>query len=260
MKNISKCVNIFNTKHVLFIIAIISLISCYKNVNSNTQDKKAIEEWHGKIVNLPWDTLKINFSGTESEFNLIKGKELKIISIINTNCMECIHKFRDWSLFIEGIDTSYVGFVFLLSSSDQFMGINDILDDINAIYPTFKDKNGDIMKMNIFPQENRYRTFLINNENKIQLLGSPNKNSKMFNLYRDKIDLFFRGKGIKGAVKGAITTEVNGMSKTRFVSKPKYYFENGETIDEEKARELISSLKYIPQINNLTGEVILKKR
>lgn len=242
------------------ILFLVMQISCKSKVKINDTDKTMLERWEGKTVYLPWNVMKHNFSIAEAGVHNIAQKELKILSLVNTSCPVCIEELKSWNTFIQGIDTMRVGFVFLLYSSDQFLSLDEKLLKKTLIYPYFKDVNGNVFKENKFPLDKKYQTFLLNTKNQIVLLGSPNGNATMFNLYRDYIDKYFSKRNISGVVKGAITVQEENYIKTRFITKPKYFLENGSVVEEKKAKEMISSLKYIPQINELTGEIILKKR
>lgn len=234
--------------------------SCQNKVKINEADKNTFEIWKGKTVILPWEEMSSNFSSKQTESQAISQKRLKILSLIDTSCPACIEELKSWKDFIQGVDTMHIGFIFLLYSSDQFLSLDEELIGKTLMYPYFKDINGSVFKKNKFPLDKKYQTFLLNSKNQIVLLGTPNRNAEMFNLYRDYIDKYFNERNVSGVVKGSITVNEGNYTKTRFATKPKYFLENGSVVEDEKAKEMIISLKYIPQINALTGEIILKKR
>ena len=50
-------------------------------------------------------------------------------------------------------------------------------------YPIFYASKNNINKINNFPEQIEYQTFLLNQDNRVLIIGNPIKNEKLWNLY-----------------------------------------------------------------------------
>lgn len=54
-------------------------------------------------------------------------------------------------------------------------------------YPSYLDANSELNRLNNMPTDDRFQTFLLDEENKVVLIGNPTNNPKVWDLYKQLI-------------------------------------------------------------------------
>ena len=113
-------------------------------------------------------------------------KKWKIFTYIDTiGCSTCNFRALDWKRIIHEADsiTSNVTFIFYahLKNYEEF----EVYTGINRFnYPIFYDYEGKCDRQNHLPDDVFYQTFLLDENNKVQLIGKPIPDSKLWELYK----------------------------------------------------------------------------
>ena len=169
---------------ILLFGALVSLIlSC--NGGNKINVKKELNSWYGNKISLPNDSLIRN---TRGKYLNPKYKTIKILTIINGDCSVCVDELKKWKELIKRVDTSKVGFIFSVYSSDNLRGFK-LLDrlEIHFDYPYFIDKNKEFIIKNKFSENKLFQTLLLNNNNEVILVGNPTTNKTIHKLYFEEI-------------------------------------------------------------------------
>lgn len=145
-----------------------------------------MEEWNGKEIifptNLPFtienrDTILYPTSDTT---------KYKIINYVDSiGCLSCKLQLLEWLDFIAEIDSisqKNVSFYFYFHPK-QRKELIGILEQEEFVYPICIDDNDEINRINQFPKNKKFRTFLLNNENRIILIGNPMHSPQIKELY-----------------------------------------------------------------------------
>lgn len=82
-----------------------------------------------------------------------------------------------------------LGFCFLLNPSKEGMGNLELaLRTSNLKHPVFIDTTGVFMRKNShIPKEQMLHTFLLDENNKVILVGDPVRNKRIYELFRKKV-------------------------------------------------------------------------
>lgn len=168
-------------KHSILIITILFglITSCNK---SNKKTESLVNKWLGKQLTLPSDSLIRNY---DIKFSSPLTKKIKILTLIDGDCSICYNELEDWKKFMKKIDTSEVGAVFTIYSYDGLSEFNQA--QINFPYPYFQDNGEKILNINEVSQDKFYKTFLLDEDNKVILVGNPNIHEKISELYLAEI-------------------------------------------------------------------------
>lgn len=167
-------------KYTFIICFSILLFSC------NTEKRKiesVVKEWIGKEIKFP---LSINSTKQDSLWGLIINKDIKVLTIVDSNsCTECRLKLYDWKKYIEETDSinTEIAFIFVVNTKNYSI-VDTIKKKNNFNYPIFYDYNNKLEKLNRFPKNPNYQTFLLNKNNKVVLIGNPIGNTPMWKLYK----------------------------------------------------------------------------
>ena len=109
----------------------------------------------------------------------------KIFTYVDSmGCTSCRLGLQQWKDLIDScrIQQWKISFLFVVHSNNYAM-FEEAIKYFEFDYPIIYDHNNKFEKINRFPVE-PYRTFLLDKNNKVKLVGSPINNSKMWELYK----------------------------------------------------------------------------
>jgi hypothetical protein len=234
-------------------IIIISVICLFASYNAKSQNHTKTENWHGKKIILP--SIKLMRNESQKHSNPL-SKKIKIVTIINGSCAHCIDELKIWKTYMKTIDTSQVGFVYLIQSEDDLFTFKELNRDyIKLPYPYFYDINKSITKANKLTDKKTYHTFLLNNKNEVILVGNPNKNEKLLKQYNIEIN--------KRIVKAKPNIEIKQVENgTTFKISKEYIYkdQNGKILGPTEGGKMMSDNNYVPNIDTENGVITFVKR
>lgn len=244
-----------NTAKFIFLSASLGILLClFDSCRSKPQIKAVVEEWQGKELILPTSNLMKN--AEKFHFNPL-SKKLKILTLINASCGKCVEELVDWKKFMAQTDTSRVGFIFLCYSIDEFIGF-DRMDSttIKLSYPYFQDRDRKLIVENSFSKNILYHTFLLDEVNKVILVGNPIYHEQIRNLYlkeiQERLNTIDTGNGVRF---------INEPGRIRIQTEEKIIFkdEKGNILSKKEMKEKAGSGKYMLDHNSKTNVITLRK-
>lgn len=158
---------------VIAILFLIIVLGCESNQRKQQLNAKLLE-FHGKELKLPM------FSGKDAS-------KLKISSFINGECSACVNDLLKWKEWVAK-DSMNVDFVFYFYASDQttMRFIDSVF--IKMDYPLIFDAEKEYLQYNKLLDENKmFQTFLLDQDNKVLIVGNPLHNEKLSELYHREI-------------------------------------------------------------------------
>ena len=172
-------------KQIFILSSLFLFLSC------NTKEKKIndiVKTWSGKEITLP---LYLNSDSTNQDSIWVQlvRKKFKILTIVDSNeCTECRLKLFNWRLFIQDMDSLHanVSFLFIIYPNNKSF-LAELKEKNKSQYPIFYDAKRQTMKMNKFPQHPLFKTFLLDENNKVLLIGDPSNKPPLWNLYKQII-------------------------------------------------------------------------
>lgn len=171
---------------ILF-ITILFLTSCKESGKENIS--YLIKEWLGKEVIFP-NNMNFTVEGGDTVDNTLFDKPYTIMTYADTvGCIGCKLQLANWKSFIIELDSivpDKIQYLFLLYPQ-KISEIQHLLRRENFDYPICIDKNDTVNKLNHFPIEIAFRTFLLDNNSKVIAIGNPIHNPKVKELYMNII-------------------------------------------------------------------------
>lgn len=171
-------------KIIIFIFVVINLLSC----NNDAKYIRDIKRLTHQRIFFPNGYVELPCNSHKRLDSLIK-QDIKIVSyygeVVCTSC--CAKNLKMWQENIKKIDKD-VAFIIVAHSADnnEFM---EFSDSLSLEYPLM------YYKTNIFGENNnledvlaKNRTFLLNKDNKIVLVGEPFGRDQLSKLYKKCID------------------------------------------------------------------------
>ena len=171
-------------------IFLLGVIFC---ITSSCEDN---DEWKGIIAERIGTELVLS-EGLVCYNNIKDGGEIggelqrgraKIIVYINGECMACVDQFSQWEKKWD--DFTELGKVSILIyvRTQDVEELKRYIKDIGFSHPFFIDPKSDLLFNNKIPYDKPLlHTFLLDQYNKIVLVGSPIGNMRLENLYKQEI-------------------------------------------------------------------------
>lgn len=171
-----------NIRKIVISVLAFLLLACGDTRKQGVID--LLESWQGKEIQIPTHaTFTIQRRDTVTHF--IQNKYKIITYADSIGCISCKLKLLEWKKFMLTVDS-------LCPDSVQFLfffcpnrGI-DIYQELRMKkfnYPVCIDKEDELNKLNHFPSNTVFQTFLLDKENKVLVVGNPVHNSKIKDLY-----------------------------------------------------------------------------
>jgi len=242
-----------NNNFLIFIFSfLISTLIC---IGQQKDTKSVVNEWIEKKIQLP----KLNSIKKNKEISINPlNKKIKILTLINGECGVCIDELEKWKKYMNKVDILEVGFVFLIYYS-SYMD-NNYLDSsgLQFDYPYFEDFGQKYIIENKFPKEKQYQTFLLNESNKVILIGNPIINESISNLFLKTIEKEISTNIGLERKKTNIETSIHRIKLN--MNDIIFKNENGVILSKKEKEKMIDSGKYIVKIDHKTKIITLIKR
>lgn len=173
-------------KVLTFSFILLNLVLLYSC--KNRSETSVLKEWIGKDVKYPKTIYYTTFAKDTLLNKRYMANKYKILVYVDSlGCINCKLKLEQWNDFIEEaqrIDSS-IEFLFVFDVKDV-EHLSQTLKKRNFIYPVCVDLGGTFNKLNNFPSDIAFQTFLLDN-NKVIAIGNPIHNFKVKELFLDII-------------------------------------------------------------------------
>ena len=175
----------------LFLLIFSFVCSC-KSDKQREGAAKIVNEWIGKEILFP-ENFSCYVSGKDTLSELCSEqfqKEYKILLYVDsTGCSDCRLRLLEWKQLMVETDSLFsgkVGFLLYFQPKDV-KEMSNLFTRNRFDYPVFMDTKGAINSLNRFPQTVQYQCFLLDNNNKVLMIGNPVSNPRIWELYKEQI-------------------------------------------------------------------------
>lgn len=174
-------------RYILVLAAVLSLFSCKDK--KTEQISEAVNAFIGKQIIIPEDSLQAKIMGRDTLCMDMLSSPVKILVYVDsTGCSPCKMELAAWSLHLKELEKEKldIPLIFIVHTQD-YSKLEESLKNSYFEYPIFYDRKNVTDRMNDFPKKERLKTFLLDKNNKVVLLGSPANNDKLWELYLNQI-------------------------------------------------------------------------
>lgn len=175
-------------KYIFFFLCIIFLLPACKE-SEKKRIARLVTEWQGKEILFPSDS-RFSIYGTEDTTWQIPASNYKVLVYVDsigcTSCKLQLHKWKELISEVDSLTGSEVPFLFYFHSAD-YKEIRYLLKRDAFNIPVCVDTDDRLNKLNHFPSEMTFQTFLIDKDNKVIVLGNPVHNTAVKDLYIKQI-------------------------------------------------------------------------
>lgn len=175
--------------YLLYLPLIILILSSCCKYSKEQEIENLVKTWVGKEIKFPlesqltsYEKKQVNYKNTSSDFKVL-------IYIDSIGCSSCKLQLDEWTVFINQIDSltnKSVPFMFFLHPKDM-RELKTYIKLKKFKHPVFFDKDDKLNKINKFPSNVFFQTFLLDKDNKTVVIGNPIINPKVKELYLNKL-------------------------------------------------------------------------
>ena len=179
---------------------------------------KLVNEWERKEILFPTHST-FTIQGKDTVDFEFRNADYKVVAYVDSaGCTGCKLQLPRWKELIAEVDSlagGSVPFLFYFHPKD-LKELKYLTRREGFVYPVCFDGKDDFNRLNRFPNEMMFQTFLLDKENKVVALGNPVLNPKVKELYLKLIA------GNQGTAKKETITQVSvNQTELDFGSFPK---------------------------------------
>ena len=167
---------------IIIILGFVVFASCGKS--NKDKSFSLLQKWIGKELSFPARPV-FTIQGKDTVEYPIQNAYKILTYIDSTGCTSCKLKLAEWEKFITVVDSirpHTVQFLFFLCPKNG-MEIYQTLRVERFKHPICIDEGDYLNKLNHFPADMAFQTFLLDNDNRVVAMGNPIHNLKVRELY-----------------------------------------------------------------------------
>ena len=167
-----------------------SFFSCH-NEQKEKENKIAhlVTEWQGKQIQFPENLTFTRYLTDTTDFQIPQSEYKVLIYVDSIGCTSCklqLHKWKELIEYTDSVTQGKVPFLFFMHPKDakeiRYLLKRDAFDR-----PVCIDIDDQLNKLNKFPTNITFQTFLLDKDNKVTVLGNPVHNTAVKELYLKQI-------------------------------------------------------------------------
>ena len=170
-------------KYALGLCVCLCLASCAESDKERLS--RLVSEWERKEILFPThSTFTIQGKDTV-DFNF-KDANYKVVTYVDsagcTSCKQQLHRWKELVTEVDSLTDGRVPFLFYFHPKDR-KELRYLTRRDDFTYPVCFDEQDELNRLNQFPSDMTFQTFLLDKENKVVAMGSPVLNPKVKELY-----------------------------------------------------------------------------
>ena len=174
-------------RYVYIIMFVFTFLSCQdKNKEAML---RLVKEWDGKEIKFPARSV-FTIQGKDTVDFDFKDADYKVVTYVDSaGCTSCKLQLPRWIEFMEELESKTkdnVPFVFVFHPKSA-KELRHTLRLHGFNHPVFFDEKDDFNALNRFPDDMMFQTFLLDKDNKVQVIGNPVLNPQVKELYISKV-------------------------------------------------------------------------
>ncbi len=175
-------------KGVSLLLLLVFILSC-KDKDSRKEIARLVTEWKGKEITFPSDIIFTRYMTDTVDYQLPESDYKILVYVDSIGCTSCklqLHKWKELMEHTDSITGGTIPFLFFFHSKDYKETIYLLKRDKFDI-PVCIDKEDKLNKLNKFPSDMTFQTFLLDKDNKVVVLGNPVHNLAVRDLYLKQV-------------------------------------------------------------------------
>ena len=163
----------------------IMLFFCSCQDDKREQFMRLVQEWQGKEIRFPKEITFTRFVTDTVDYQIPTSDYKVLIYVDSIGCTSCKLQLPKWRKLIARVDSltgGTVPFLFFFQSKDD-KELRYILRRDQFDRPVCIDHKNELDRLNKFPANITFQTFLLDRDNKVVVIGNPIHNLAVEELY-----------------------------------------------------------------------------
>ena len=172
---------------ISFICLLFLAMSCQKNDRAKVES--LVREWNNREIRFPENPVFTRFVIDTVPYRIPKTGYKVVVFVDSVGCISCKLQLPKWKEFMHEVDSlggGNVPFIFFFQTKDV-RELRYILRRDNFLHPVCIDTEDIFNRLNRFPGEMMFQTFLVDSENRVRVIGNPIQNLSIKDLYLKEI-------------------------------------------------------------------------
>lgn len=174
-------------KNLLLLCLTVLCISCKEGRKEHIGH--LVKEWNNKEICFPDNPVFTRFVTDTVSYRIPKSDYKVVVFVDSVGCISCKLQLLRWKEFMYEVDSlsdGNVPFIFFFQTKDV-RELRYILRRDNFSHPVCIDTEDAFYRLNRFPGEMMFQTFLIDSANRVKVIGNPIHNLSVKDLYLKEI-------------------------------------------------------------------------
>lgn len=171
--------------YCLYGLLIFLLLSCQESEEKNIS--RLVKEWEGKEIVLPEECSFSDIEGNPCEAPSADAPFKIVYYVDSLGCMSCKLKLEEWKAFIQEVDSISEGkvspFFYFHPKRTDLKELGFIIKSRDFSYPFCVDTLDLFNTKNQFPENDSFHAFLLDESNRVAVIGNPVLNPDIKDLY-----------------------------------------------------------------------------
>ena len=170
-------------KIITLMMCVWMLLSCQESREEAML--RLVNEWNGKEIKFPSRSV-FTIQGKDTVDFDFKDADYKVVTYVDsvgcTSCKLQLHRWKELVAEVDSLTDGRVPFLFYFHPKDK-KELRYLTRRDDFTYPVCFDEQDELNRLNQFPSDMTFQTFLLDKENKVVAMGSPVLNPKVKELY-----------------------------------------------------------------------------
>ena len=171
----------------IFCISLLCFSSCQNPGQEHIT--QLVKEWQGKEVRFPETPVFTRQLSDTVDYRIPEAEYKVLVYVDSIGCTSCklqLPKWKEFIAYVDSVSGGQVPFLFFFQSKDN-KELRYILKRDNFRLPVCVDSQNEFGKLNRFPSELMFQTFLLDKDNRVKVIGNPIHNLSVKELYLKEI-------------------------------------------------------------------------
>lgn len=150
---------------------------------------KLVKEWQGREIIFPQDAV-FTLEGRDTINMSLEGDHKILVYIDSIGCTSCKLQLNKWAEFMQEVQevkkNNKVKFLFFLANQRP-KDIRLLARRFRFVYPMCGDTQNQLNVLNQFPEDELFHVFLLDKDNRVEIIGNPIRNQSVRKLYLEQI-------------------------------------------------------------------------
>lgn len=175
----------------LIILVLLPIFFSCKNEQKEKEKHIAqlVNEWQGKQIVFPENLIFTRYLTDTTDYRIPQSEYKVLVYVDSIGCTSCklqLHKWKELIDYTDSVTQNKVPFLFFFHPKDA-KEIRYLLKRDGFDRPICIDLDDRLNKLNKFPADMTFLTFLLDKNNKVSVLGNPVHNTAVKDLYLKQI-------------------------------------------------------------------------